>query len=67
MLSTTGAEFGTGNLICHLDELVEPRVVCDSSPLLVPAMPDPCCLDMSGGVSHKSWWARPAKAWWYFC
>ena len=34
-------KFGAGDLIRQLNKLVESRVVCDSSPFLIPAMPDP--------------------------
>ena len=42
-------KFGVGDIIWQLDEFVEPREVYDSSPFLVPAMPDP-------GLPGCVWW-----------
>ena len=56
-------KFCTGDLIWQLDELVEPRVVCNSSPFRIPAMLIHVYLDVSGSMSRRSWWICTAKMW----
>ena len=65
-LSVVHCQFGTEDLIWQLDELVEPRVVCNSLPFLVPAIPDPCLLGCVRWRVVQELVGMPAKVWWDF-